>query len=253
MPLNERTIEPHGRLPVLCDATHRAWKKSQGGLKEQMKPGLSFRERPHFQLVREPPEARSGHEIGELGNGRRHSARDFIAADARKHDAITALPETGCSLASRLGISWSGSRNCVEGCCRSVKQRSAILRKVDMETRAASLFLYCADVGALIPIGLEIVEVGKSIEPRHFGVRLGEYGVSDTHDGGGIHSAAEFCEHGPGGTEAALDRFPEHGSEVVFVIGIGAITDSLVGIKIPIFVSRLFPRLQTHVTSGRYT
>ena len=79
----------------------------------------------------------------------------------------------------------------------------------------------------------------------------GDDGVGHADDGGGVHAAAEFGEDGTVGAESAADGFGEDGAEVLFVFGVGAVTDSLGGIEIPILGDGLLSvRMSTEEDGG---
>src|SRR6266849_5850398 len=117
---------------------------------------------------------------------------------------------------------------------------------IDVSAGAAALFFDFAEVGALVPIGFGVVVVGDGVEARGFGGAAGDDGIRHAHDGGGVHAAAELGEDGAVGAEAAADGFGEDGSEVLLVFGVGAVADSLAGIKIPVLANGLFPRTEEH-------
>ena len=79
---------------------------------------------------------------------------------------------------------------------------------------------------------------------------MGDDSVGHADDGGGVHAATKFSEDGTIGAEPAADGFAEDGAEVLFVFGIRAITDSLGGIKIPIFADGLFSARMTTEEDG---
>jgi len=62
----------------------------------------------------------------------------------------------------------------------------------------------------------------------------GDDDVGHAHNGGGVHAATEFCEDWSIGTESAVDGGGQDCAEVFFVFGVGAITDFLLRIEIPI-------------------
>jgi len=99
---------------------------------------------------------------------------------------------------------------------------------------ATALFLDFGEVGALIPVGFGVVVIRDGVQARSFGGSAGDDGVSHADDGGGVHTAAEFGEDGTVGAEPAADGFTEDGAEALFVFGVGAVTDFLGRIEIPI-------------------
>ena len=112
--------------------------------------------------------------------------------------------------------------------------KDCLLAYVDVDAGAAAFFFYFGEVGTLVPVGFGVVVVGDGVEARGFGVAAGDDGVRHADDGGGVHAAAEFGEDGAVGAEPAADGFSEDGAEVLFVFGVGAVTDSLARIKIPV-------------------
>ena len=112
-----------------------------------------------------------------------------------------------------------------------------------MGAGAAALFFDFGEVGALVPVGFGVVVVGESVEARGLGGAAGDDGVRHAYDGGGIHAAAEFGEDGAVRAETAADSFGEDEAEMLFVFGVGAVTDSVVSIEIPIFADAVRFRL----------
>src|SRR6266571_1942863 len=72
-----------------------------------------------------------------------------------------------------------------------------------------------------------VVVPGDSVEARSFGAAAGDDDVGHANDGGGVHASAEVSEDRAVGTEPALDGFREESAEMLFVFGVGAITDFL--------------------------
>ena len=98
---------------------------------------------------------------------------------------------------------------------------------VDVPAGAAALFFNFGEIGALVPVGFGVVVVGDGIEARSFGGAAGDDGIGHADDGRGVPATAELGENGSIGTKFALDGFCEDGAEVLFVFGIGAVTDFL--------------------------
>src|SRR5882762_3301419 len=96
---------------------------------------------------------------------------------------------------------------------------------VDMCAGAAALFFYFCEVGALVPVGFEIVVIRDGVEAWGFGGAASNDGVGHAHDGGRVHAAAQFGEDGAVGAERAADGFAEDGAEVLFVFSVGSVTD----------------------------
>src|ERR1700684_140924 len=89
MALHKGGAEPWGRMHVFRDTHEGEREESTGGFPEQMEPGLSFFQRPDFQLMSESAELRSCKKILKFGHRGGHTAHDLVAADAGKHDAIS--------------------------------------------------------------------------------------------------------------------------------------------------------------------
>src|SRR5260370_31066464 len=98
----------------------------------------------------------------------------------------------------------------------------------------AAVFFRFGEVGALVPVGVGVVVVGGGVEGRGLGSAAGDDGVRHAHDGGGVHAAAQLRKDGAVRAEPAADGFTEDGAEVLFVFGVGAVTDSLTRTKIPV-------------------
>ena len=107
-----------------------------------------------------------------------------------------------------------------------------------MEADSAALLFDFGEIGEFVHVGFDVVE--RVVVPRDrveagaFGLAAGDDGVGDAHNGGGVHAATEFGENWSIGTESALDGRGQDGAEVFFVFGVGAITDFLLRIEIPI-------------------
>jgi hypothetical protein len=72
------------------------WEESPGGFEEQVKPGLSLVERPDAQLLGEGSKVAPCKEVFQLERRGWHASHDFIAADAREHDAVSLGSHTRC-------------------------------------------------------------------------------------------------------------------------------------------------------------
>ena len=124
---------------------------------------------------------------------------------------------------------------------------SLILRTdVDVPAGAAALFFNFSEIGALVPVRFGIVVVGEGIEPGGFSGAAGDDSVSHADDGGGVPAATELGEDGPIGTKFALDGFRENGAEVLLVFGVGAVTDFLFRIEIPILADGVLSWSEEH-------
>src|ERR1700679_3359801 len=109
MAFHKAGLQPWGRTHVFRDTHEGGREESTGGFPEQMEPGPSLFQRPDFQLTSESAELRSCKKILKLGRGGGHTAHDFVAPDAGKHDAISlrghAHPEVRSS-SSIVAGSW---------------------------------------------------------------------------------------------------------------------------------------------------
>ena len=85
-----------------------------------------------------------------------------------------------------------------------------------------------------------IVVPGDGVEPRTFGFAASDDGVGHADDGRGVHAAAEFGKYRAIGAEPTLDGFRKDGAEVLFVFGVGPVTDPLARIEIPILADDVF-------------
>src|ERR1051325_5666973 len=111
-----------------------------------------------------------------------------------------------------------------------------------MVADAAAVFFYFCEIGALVPVWFGVVVVRDGIEPWGFAGPGVDDRVRHANDGRRIHTAAEFGEDGAVGTEATADGLAEDRAEVLFVFGVGAMTDSFAGVKIPIFADGVLSR-----------
>src|SRR6266481_6224204 len=117
-----------------------------------------------------------------------------------------------------------------------------MLADINVASGAVAFFFNLGEVGALVPVGFGVVVVGDGIKPRRFGSSAGDDGVRHADDGRRVHAAAQFREDGAVRTEPAQDAFTEDGAEVLFVFSVGAVTDSLAGLKIPELTDGLLSR-----------
>ncbi len=115
-----------------------------------------------------------------------------------------------------------------------------------MAAGAAALFFDLGEIGALVPVGFGVVVVGNGIEPWGFGGAAGEDGIRHAHDGRGVHAAAELGEDGAVRAEPAPDGFREDSAEMLFVFDVGAVTDLLVWIEIPVLANSMLSRPEQH-------
>ena len=139
------------------------------------------------------------------------------------------LPEPG------VAAKWSMSNS---------NLRRFLFAHIDVGAGAAALFFDFGEVGALVPVGFGVVVVGDGVEARGFGGAAGDDGVGHADDGGGVHAAAEFGEDGAVGAEPAPHGFGENGAEMLFVFGVGAVTDSFARIEIPILADGVLSRCE---------
>src|ERR1700687_5802584 len=143
----------------------------------------------------------------------RHSLTDFIGTSA------TRIRSSGKLATHRFKV---------EGCCRA---------NVDVTTGAASPLFHFGEVGALVPVGLRIVLVRDSVEPRYICGLASDDIVRHADDRGGVHASAQFGKDWVVRTESALHRFCEDETEVLFIFRVGLVMDSPVRIEIPIFAA----------------
>jgi len=86
----------------------------------------------------------------------------------------------------------------------------------------------------LVPIWLGVVEAGNGIEARSIGTAAVDNGIGHADYRRGVPATAEFGEDWFVGTEFALYGLRKNSTEVFFVLCVGAITDFLIGVEIPI-------------------
>src|SRR6267154_1320367 len=103
-----------------------------------------------------------------------------------------------------------------------------------MKAGAAALLFDLGEIGALIPVGFGIVVIRKCVEARGFCGCASDDGVGHADDGGGVHAAAKLREDWTVGTQTATNGLAKNCAEVLLVFSVGAVTDSLVRVKIPI-------------------
>src|SRR5579863_2554831 len=141
----------------------------------------------------ERSEIASRDEIFEFRCGCRDPARDLVATGARQHSA-TALRG---HILSELPGSFVSRASSTRSCCKVVAfEFKAVVRSdVDLAPSAATLFFYLRKVGALVPVGLGIVVVGDSIEPRRFRPFPRDEDVCYADDRRRIYPPAQFGEH----------------------------------------------------------
>src|SRR6266849_4410789 len=193
-----------------------------------MEPGFPLVECPDFELMSEHPELASCQKICKLRCGCWHPAGDLVASDAGEHDAISLRGHAS----SELTASFGRTTTTRAGSCRKVvavklEFEDFLLANINVAASAAAPFFHFGEVGAFVPVGFGVVVVGDGIEALGFGGAVGDDGVRHADDGGGVHAAAKFGENGAVRTEPAADSFGEDGSEMLFVFGVGAVTDSL--------------------------
>src|SRR5580698_5582510 len=216
-----------------------------------MEPWFSLGKCPEFQLPREGSKVGASNEIREFRDGRGYSARNFIATDARQHNAIASgaygsgaltfgLVATAVTSGSHLKLIWFDR-----------EQPRIFGTEVNVKANASSLFFYLAEIGTLIPVGFRISEVRQGIDSRGFAALLGDDGVCHANDGRGIHSAAELCQDRRIRAQPSAHRFPKHRAKLFFVLRIGRVADSLVRIKIPVFRDRSLSNPQADKTGRR--
>src|SRR5260370_15704954 len=115
-----------------------------------------------------------------------------------------------------------------------------------MPASPATFFFHFGEIGTLVPIWFGIVVVGDGVEARSFGDTAGDDAIRHTNDGGGVPATTELGEDRAIGTESSLDGFREDGAEVLFIFGVGAVTDFLPGIKIPILADDVLSGSKEH-------
>src|SRR6266403_3422421 len=110
--------------------------------------------------------------------------------------------------------------------------------EIDVVASTAALFFDFSEIGALVPVGFDVVVSvvvpRDRVEARGFGGAAGNDDIGHADDGGGVHAATEFGEDRAIGTDTTLEGRGEDAAEVLLVFGVGAVTDSLVRIEIPI-------------------
>src|SRR5271157_1628001 len=94
MALRKAGPQPWGRAHVFRHTHEGGREESTGGFPEQMEPGLSFFQRPEFQLMGEDAELCSCEKIFKFGRGCGHTAHHFVATDPGKHNAISLRSHT---------------------------------------------------------------------------------------------------------------------------------------------------------------
>ena len=174
-------------------------------------------------------------EVFQFGGGSRDAAGDFVAADAGEDYAVSLGGHAGCDMTAGFGrTTAAGAGNRREMIAVEFKLERFSFANVDVGAGATALFFYFGEVGALVPVGLGVVVAGDGVEARSFGGSARDDGVRHAHDGGGVHAAAKLSQDGTVGAEPAADGFAEDGAEVLFVFGVGSVTDFVGGIEIPI-------------------
>src|SRR5882762_2364795 len=111
-----------------------------------------------------------------------------------------------------------------------------------MAAGSAAFLFHFGEIRAFVPVRFGVVIVGNGVETRSFGSAAGDDGVRHTHNGRGIHAAAELGQDGAVRAKSAADGFREDVEEVLFIFSVGAVTDSGGRIEIPILADRVLPR-----------
>ena len=185
--------------------------------------------------------------ILKFGRRRWHATHDLVAANAGKHDPIPmrgkAHPHLRGSAAVVAG-SWHKAR--VRRFRTSLGRGPFFQADVDVPAGAAPFFFDFGEIGAFVPVGFGVVVVGHRIQARGFGAATGDDPIGHANDGGGVPPAAKFGEHRSIGTEFMLNGLREDSAEVLLVFGVGAVTDTLGGIEIPIFADRVLSGAEQH-------
>src|ERR1700723_491236 len=250
MALHKAGLQPWSRAHVFRDTYERGREESTGGFPEQMEPGLSLFQRPDFQLMSESAELYSCKKILKFRRGGGHTAHDFVASDAGKHDAISLRghtdPEVRRSAAIVAG-SWHKAAMSRFGRRFRCWDFFRILpTDVDVPAGAATFFFNLREIGALVPVGFGAVIHRERVEPRGFGSTAGDDGIGHADNGRRVSATREFGENGPIGTKFALDGCGEDGAEVLLVFGIRAVPDFVLGVEIPIFAHCAFSGSEKH-------
>jgi len=111
---------------------------------------------------------------------------------------------------------------------------------------AAAFLFEFSEIDVVVPVGVGVVVPRDGVEARSFGDAAGYDGICDADDRGGVHASGKFGEDGPVGAEPAVDGRGEDAAEVLFVLGVGTVTDFLGRIEIPIFADRTLSVPEEH-------
>src|SRR5258708_12468802 len=115
-----------------------------------------------------------------------------------------------------------------------------------MTTRSATLLFDFAEIRAFISSRLLRVIEGNRVQPGSFRFASGEDVVRHANDRRGIQPPAQFSENRRVRTQPAADCLVENVTEVLFVFLVSLVSDSLLRLKSPITVHRLFSILHAH-------
>src|SRR6266436_3093368 len=115
-----------------------------------------------------------------------------------------------------------------------------------MAAHAATLLFNLGKVGSFVQTRIRVVVPRDGVETRNFGAVACDDRVGHADDGGRVHASTKLGEDGPIRTESALDGFLENNAEMFLILGVSAVSNFIVRIKIPILVNRVFSSLYKH-------
>src|ERR1700733_5068264 len=191
----------------------------------------------------EPAELSSCEKSLKFGRRGGHTAHDLVTTDSGEHRTISLRGHTHSNLRRCAAIvtgSWHKATVSTFGWWFRHGDLFRILcAHIDVPASAPALFFNFGEIWSLVPIRFGVVIVGNGIEARCVAVAAGDDLVGHTDNGRRVPAATEFGKNGLMGTKFSLDSRGKHSTEVFFVFGVGAVTDPVPRVEIPILAYSL--------------